>query len=134
MDVRLIAVTDEPIARWADVTEVALGETGERCVKGLVVTERYFAETPPRRSRRSRTATRSGTAWATSRGWTKTGASGSAGGKSQRVVLDDMTLFTVPCEAVFNTHPKVFRSALVGVTIGGVKRPPSAWAEAAHRR
>jgi acyl-coenzyme A synthetase/AMP-(fatty) acid ligase len=24
-------------------------------------------------------------------------------------------LFTVPCESVFNTHPEVFRTALVGV-------------------
>jgi acyl-coenzyme A synthetase/AMP-(fatty) acid ligase len=28
-------------------------------------------------------------------------------------------MFTVPCEAVFNTHPSVFRSALVGVKKDG---------------
>jgi acyl-CoA synthetase (AMP-forming)/AMP-acid ligase II len=37
------------------------------------------------------------------------------GRKSQRVETRDGTLFTVPCESVFNTHPKVFRTALVGV-------------------
>src|SRR5262249_31795156 len=32
-----------------------------------------------------------------------------------RVVTKSTTLFTIPCEAVFNTHPAVFRTALVGV-------------------
>jgi acyl-coenzyme A synthetase/AMP-(fatty) acid ligase len=37
------------------------------------------------------------------------------GRKSHRVIFADQTLFTIPCEAVFNNHPRVFRSALVGV-------------------
>jgi olefin beta-lactone synthetase len=37
------------------------------------------------------------------------------GRKSQRVILDQETLFTIPCEAIFNTHPAVARTALVGV-------------------
>ena len=37
------------------------------------------------------------------------------GRKSHRVITADGTLFTIPCEAIFNTHPAVFRSALVGV-------------------
>ena len=37
------------------------------------------------------------------------------GRKSHRVILPDETLFTIPCEAIFNTHPEVIRSALVGV-------------------
>ena len=46
------------------------------------------------------------------------------GRKSHRVILHDQTLFTIPCEAIFNTHPAVFRSALVGVSRkGGVRRP-----------
>jgi acyl-CoA synthetase (AMP-forming)/AMP-acid ligase II len=37
------------------------------------------------------------------------------GRKSHRVVTGRESLYTIPCEAVFNTHPAVFRSALVGV-------------------
>ena len=37
------------------------------------------------------------------------------GRKSHRVMTEDKTLFTIPCEAIFNTHPDVFRSALVGI-------------------
>jgi acyl-CoA synthetase (AMP-forming)/AMP-acid ligase II len=33
------------------------------------------------------------------------------------------TLFTVPCEAIFNQHPGVFRSALVGIGPVGQQRP-----------
>jgi acyl-CoA synthetase (AMP-forming)/AMP-acid ligase II len=45
------------------------------------------------------------------------------GRKSHRVVTRDGTLFTIPCEAVFNTHPAVFRTALVGVWRGGEVEP-----------
>jgi len=37
------------------------------------------------------------------------------GRKSQRVVCGDSVLYTIPVEAVFNQHPAVSRSALVGV-------------------
>ena len=33
------------------------------------------------------------------------------------------TLFTIPCEAVFNTHPHVARTALVGIGAPGAARP-----------
>jgi acyl-CoA synthetase (AMP-forming)/AMP-acid ligase II len=45
------------------------------------------------------------------------------GRKSQRVVTPGGTLFTVPCEGVFNAHPGVARTALVGVRLGGVTEP-----------
>jgi acyl-coenzyme A synthetase/AMP-(fatty) acid ligase len=45
------------------------------------------------------------------------------GRKSQRVVADSGVYFTVPCEAVFNTHGNVFRSALVQVVVDGRTTP-----------
>jgi acyl-coenzyme A synthetase/AMP-(fatty) acid ligase len=45
------------------------------------------------------------------------------GRKAHRVVTTEETLFTIPCEAVFNTHPEVFRTALVGVGEQGRQRP-----------
>ena len=36
------------------------------------------------------------------------------GRKSQRVITKSDTLYTIPCEAIFNQHPDVKRSALVG--------------------
>ncbi|RLB98163.1 MAG: peptide synthase, partial [Deltaproteobacteria bacterium] len=37
------------------------------------------------------------------------------GRKSHRVITKNETLFTIPVEAIFNNHEKVFRSALAGV-------------------
>jgi acyl-coenzyme A synthetase/AMP-(fatty) acid ligase len=45
------------------------------------------------------------------------------GRKAHRVVTPTRTLFTVPCEAIFNQHPRVYRSALVGVGEPGRQRP-----------
>ena len=47
------------------------------------------------------------------------------GRKSHRVITSDGTLFTIPCEAVFNRHHGVARSALVGIPsdIPDLKRP-----------
>jgi len=45
------------------------------------------------------------------------------GRKAHRVVTATQTLFTVPCEAIFNQHERVFRSALVGVGARGQQMP-----------
>jgi acyl-CoA synthetase (AMP-forming)/AMP-acid ligase II len=39
------------------------------------------------------------------------------------VITDDGTLFTVVCERIFDEHPDVFRTALVGVGKSGSQRP-----------
>ena len=41
------------------------------------------------------------------------------GRKSHRVLAEHGTMFTVPCEAIVNTHPRVYRSALVGLGKAG---------------
>jgi hypothetical protein len=38
-------------------------------------------------------------------------------------VLGDETLFSIPCEGVFNAHSAVYRTALVGAELAGTKRP-----------
>jgi acyl-coenzyme A synthetase/AMP-(fatty) acid ligase len=45
------------------------------------------------------------------------------GRKSQRVVSGKSIYFTISCEAIFNNHPKVRRSALVGVGPSGQAKP-----------
>ena len=37
------------------------------------------------------------------------------GRRAHRVVTNSRTLFSVPCEAIINEHPDVYRSALVGI-------------------
>ena len=45
------------------------------------------------------------------------------GRKSHRVITAAGTLYTIPCEAIFNQHPRVYRSALVGAGEPGRQRP-----------
>ena len=45
------------------------------------------------------------------------------GRKSQRVIMAEKTLFTIPCEGIFNAHPDIYRTALVGVGTGENRKP-----------
>jgi len=95
------------------------GQVGEIAVQGATVTRRYVS-----REQANRLA-KIGAGAAT---WHRMGDLGYLdeqgrlwfyGRKSQRVQLADQCLYTEPCELVFNQHPAVYRSALVGITRGG---------------
>ena len=91
-------------------------EIGEIVVKGEQVTQRYLQ--PPRGDRLAKIADPAGRHLAPHGGPGLSDEQGRiwfCGRKSHRVVTATETLFTIPCEAVFNTHPAVFRTALVGV-------------------
>ena len=76
------------------------------------------------RCRRLPTRAVSGIAWAMSAISTKHEyGSGSACRCTRRVLTTTETMYTIPCEAIFNQHPRIFRSALVGVGEPGRQRP-----------
>jgi len=114
---KIIRITDEPIAEWSDELELPSGEIGEIAVQGDNVTREYFnradstrlAKIPdPANNRFFHRMGDVGYQDEQGRVWM-------CGRKSHRVVTSEGTLFTIPCEGIFNTHPKVFRTALVGV-------------------
>ena len=53
----------------------------------------------------------------------ETGRVWMCGRKNHRVVTADGTLFTVPIEEIFNQHPSVKRTALVGIGTRGQQQP-----------
>ncbi len=121
--VRIIAITDEPLAEWSDARELPSGEIGEITVKGPVVTHEYF-----RRPEATKLAKlRDGDTVVHRMGdvgyLDERGRLWFCGRKAHRVITERGTLFTVPCEAVFNQHPRVRRSALVGVGARGRQNP-----------
>ena len=121
--VRIIRITDTPIAIWHDDLLVPDGETGEIIVKGHQVTRGYFER--PRDDAVSKIID-GNSFWHRmgDLGWMdKKGRIWFCGRKNHRVVTKDKTLFTIPCEAIFNNHPLVFRSALVGIGPEGEKLP-----------
>lgn len=123
MQVRIIRISDGPIARWSDDLAQPDGEIGEIAVRGAWVTRSYFER--PQDDALAKIAD-GDTVWHRmgDLGWLdKKGRIWFCGRKSHRVITADRTLFTIPCEAIFNNHPRVFRSALVGVGDPGRQRP-----------
>jgi acyl-CoA synthetase (AMP-forming)/AMP-acid ligase II len=117
IEARIIRISDDPIPSWSDDLEVPEGTIGEIIVTGPVVTREYFNRPEATRLAKIIDPERAilyhrmgdvGYRDDQGRLWF-------CGRKSHRVILPEETLFTIPCEAIFNTHPAVFRSALVGV-------------------
>lgn len=125
MRVEIVRISDEPLPEWSDDLRVPDGEVGEIVVQGPVVTLSYFNRPEPTALAKIRDP-RSGLVMHRmgDLGYRDDhGRIWFCGRKAHRVATARGTLFTVPCEAVFNTHPEVERSALVGVGPAGSARP-----------
>jgi acyl-CoA synthetase (AMP-forming)/AMP-acid ligase II len=123
IDIRIIKISDDPIETWSDDLMLPRGEVGEITVKGALVSQKYFED--PRATALAKIKEngeiihRMGDlGWLDDKGriWF-------CGRKSHRVITESETLYTIPCEAIFNNHPRVFRSALVGIGPRFQKRP-----------
>lgn len=118
MEVAVIPVTDDPIETWDPAERLGEGQIGEICVTGPVVTESYHQRPEATTLAKIREGS-------PDRIWHRMGDLGYldpqgrlwfCGRKAERVELPGgRTLFTDCCEAPFNKHPRVFRTALVRV-------------------
>jgi olefin beta-lactone synthetase len=126
---RVVGIQDGPIPTIDDAAEIPQGEIGELIVRGPVVTTEYVTRTSA--NSMAKICDDSGGFWhrmgdvgyfdQQNRFWF-------CGRMSQRVRSttgrgNAKDLFTIPCEAIFNTHPAVSRSALVGVGPSPNRRP-----------
>ena len=127
LDLKIIKITDNQILDWDDAVQATENEIGEIVVKGPWVSTEYFNN-----HEANSLAKISDSADQTI--WHRMGDLGRIDGqdrlwfygrKSQRVITTKGTLFTIPCEAVFNKHLLVSRSALVGIpdVASGFKKP-----------
>jgi acyl-CoA synthetase (AMP-forming)/AMP-acid ligase II len=121
IEVRIITISDDPIPSWSDDLVVPRTEIGEIAVTGPVVSREYFNRleatklakiVDPERQVFYHRMGDLGYVDELDRLWF-------CGRKSQRVILPGEVLLTIPCEAIFNAHPLVLRSALVGATPQG---------------
>jgi acyl-CoA synthetase (AMP-forming)/AMP-acid ligase II len=119
----VIAIDDAPIGRWDESLKVGRGEIGEIVVKGPQVTREYYNAA----GRTALAKIADGEAVRHRMGdlgyFDEQGRLWFCGRKNQRVRTAERTLFTVPCESIFNTHPEVLRTALVGVGKEGANVP-----------
>jgi acyl-CoA synthetase (AMP-forming)/AMP-acid ligase II len=119
---QVIAIDDGPLNDIGDCQVIGHGEIGELMVAGPVVTRQYVTREDQNPLHKVRQGDRI---------WHRMGDVGYldslnrfwyCGRKSQRVKAASGTLFTEPCEAVINTHPAVYRAALVGPSDVGLGR------------
>ncbi len=115
LDIKILKISDKPLTMFKKEDELESYEIGEIIVKGDVVTKSY-ANNP---SETLLAKIKDGDGF-----WHRMGDVGYlddkarlwfCGRKAHRVMLDEKTLYTIPCEAIINEHPDVYRSALVGV-------------------
>jgi acyl-CoA synthetase (AMP-forming)/AMP-acid ligase II len=121
--IRIIRITDDPILEWDDELMLPQGEVGEIVVKGPVVTRVYLNR--PQQTALAKIRDADGI-------WHRMGDLGYldekgrlwfCGRKAHRVETPQGLMLPVPCEAIFNHHPDVIRTALVGVGERGHERP-----------
>lgn len=121
--IKVITPCDGPVSEWGNAIELPIGEIGEIVVKGAVVTKAYDSNT----HENVHSKIKDGKTF-----WHRMGDMGYfdeqrrlwfCGRKAHRIFTDSGILYTIPCEAIFNEHPAVFRSALVGVGKVGKQRP-----------
>jgi len=118
--VRIIPVTDRVVESFADTADLPVGIVGEIVVHGPTTTDSYW-------QRKEQTELAKITA-TNGRVWHRMGDAGYfdtdgrlwyCGRTSQRVVNADDTLYADQVEAIFNVHPEVARTALVGIGAAG---------------
>ncbi|QNP41879.1 olefin beta-lactone synthetase [Lysobacter solisilvae (ex Woo and Kim 2022)] len=126
--VRIIRIRDDAIADWSEVEELAAGEVGEITVAGPTATDTYFNRDAQTRLAKIHERLPDGGARIVHRMgdvgyFDADGQLWFCGRKSHRVEAAGGPLYTEQVEPVFNTHPDVRRSALVGVGPHGAQAP-----------
>jgi acyl-CoA synthetase (AMP-forming)/AMP-acid ligase II len=121
---KIIALSENPIASLAETRELPPGEIGEIIVTGPTVTKEY--DTLPTATALAKIQGIDGTVWhrmgdagrldATGRLWF-------CGRIAERVETAAGALHTEPCEQVFRTHWLVERCALIGLGPRGAQEP-----------
>ena len=127
-EVRIIAIDDGAIADWSKARVVPRGQVGEITVAGPTATDSYFNRDEATQLAKIRERLSDGSERIVHRmgdlGWLDAdGRLWFCGRKSQRVETTAGPLYTEQVEPVFDTHPEVRRTALVGLGARGTQVP-----------
>lgn len=123
LEVAIIKIDDDVIESWDDSLRVPQGTIGEIVVKGPNITGSYFNRPASTALAKIRDGEQIRHRMGDLGYVDEQGRLWFCGRKSHRVITASETLFTIPCEAVFNTHPDVYRCGLVGVERQGKMIP-----------
>ncbi|MEX2141668.1 MAG: fatty acid CoA ligase family protein [Pirellulales bacterium] len=136
---RVIRIIDGPIHSIDQAEELPVGEIGELIVRGPVVTTEYVTRRAANalakiedRQTSALPLPKTLPEGAGASFWHRMGDCGYfddqerfwfCGRVTHRVLTKAGPMYTIPCEAIFNRHAAVFRSALVGVGATGAQTP-----------
>ena len=123
MEVRVMRITDEALSDWTDDLRLPAGDIGEVVLCGDVVSREYVE----RPDANAVSKLRDGELVLHRMGdlgyFDEQGRLWFCGRKAHRLETASGMVPAVPVEGVFNEHPKVRRTALVGVGASGAERP-----------
>ncbi len=123
--VKIIKITDDPIVDIKSAIELSTGEMGEIIVSGSVVTKEYY-KMPEKTNEAKIYDTDTNTFWHRMGdiGYLDDQGRLWFGGRMiHRVETNEGFLSSVQCEAIFNPHKQVKRTALIGLEKDGKRIP-----------
>lgn len=136
VEVRIIAVTEGPVTSLEVAPPLPVGEIGEIIVRSPAVTREYFQRPEATRLAKIPVTPDSSRAGEQPSSpspcyhrigdvgyWDSAGRLWFCGRKNHIVHTAEGPLYSVCCEAIFDEHPEVYRSALVGVGPAPRQRP-----------
>lgn len=119
VEIAIVRMSDGVIATFDDTEVLPLGEVGEILVRGPHVSPRYFLDDES--TRKNKVLGKDGTIWhrlGDAGRLDEQGRLWYCGRVSQRIKARGGPLFPLECEPIFDAHPRVRRSGLVGVRRG----------------
>mgnify|MGYP001817275711 CR=1 FL=1 len=121
---KIIGVTDDVVGHFKDSVDMPVGIIGEIVVNGPTSTDTYWHQ--DEQTQLAKITDNEGNIWHRMGdvGYFDTeGRLWYCGRKSQRVVTEHECFYADQVEAVFNIHPEVARTALVGIGYAGQQTP-----------
>ncbi len=115
IEVAIIRITDDEIPNWSENLKVTQGEIGEIVVKGKNVTNSYYNREIATKLAKIQDGKEVLHRMGDLGYFDVEGNLWFCGRKAHRVKLGEKELYSIQCEYIFNKHPDVLRTALVGV-------------------
>ncbi|MFK7822985.1 MAG: fatty acid CoA ligase family protein [Oligoflexales bacterium] len=126
-EVKVVAQTSQIIKSLSDCKELGPGEIGEIIVAGNQVTPQYYGL-------KQQTAFAKIEDKKNGRLWHRMGDLGYfdpqgmlwfCGRKAHQIESESLPFYSIPCEAIFNLHPEIKRTALISIGAKGVSTIPA---------
>ncbi|MFD2201724.1 fatty acid CoA ligase family protein [Shivajiella indica] len=115
VQVDIIKIMDEAIPTWSENLKAAPGQVGEIVVKGPNVTQSYYKRESATKLAKIQDGNEVRHRMGDLGYQDAEGNFWFCGRKSHRVKSGNQEMYSIQCEHIFNKHPDVYRTALVGV-------------------